>query len=126
MLGLPADYTPFDPELITYINTAIASLFHLGVGSTAFSIKDAEDEWGDWITDLQVLEFVKTCVYLKTRLLFDPPASSTILEANKACIDELEWRIASLVDWEKLPADNERDLWVEYDEEFELWRDEHE
>ncbi len=114
LIGLSPDYTPFDADIITFINTALGTIYHVGFTDREgpFMITDANTVWEEIAEDPHVIELLKSYVYLKTRLLFDPPASSVILEANKECIKELEWRISSLTDYEILPDDPDRDLWV--------------
>ena len=94
MLGPSGDYEYFDPELIMHINSVFTILHQLGVGpEKGFSIKDESDTWDEYITSKQNLEAVKTYVYLKVRLIFDPPQSSIVAEAIKQQISELEWRL---------------------------------
>lgn len=100
-LGIIEDYTHFDPDIIMDINTAFSVLTQLGVGpDTGFSISDKTTLWSDYISDSDspVLNLVKTYVSKKTRLLFDPPLSSSVMEATNRVISELEWRINVAVD----------------------------
>ena len=48
--------------------------------------------------DATDLAGVKTYIYLKVRLVFDPPQSSAAMEAIKQNIAELEWRLNVTVD----------------------------
>ena len=74
MLGPEEDYEHFDPDLIIHINSVLATLNQLGVGpDEGFSIEDKNAKWSDFITDERLLNLVPTYVYLKVRLLFDPP-----------------------------------------------------
>lgn len=98
-LGIVEEYTQFDPDLVIHINTVFGVLNQLGVGPPeGYSIVDQNDLWEDFLPAGQKLEFVKSYVYLKVRMIFDPPASSVIAEAFKATISELEWRILTTVD----------------------------
>lgn len=94
MLGIADDYTPFDQDIIVLINGAIMILRQLGVGpQTGFSISNAEATWGDYLgTDEILLASVKPYIYLKTKVVFDPPTSSFVLDAMQKQIDEYEWR----------------------------------
>ena len=106
MLGLDADYDAFDTDIIIHINSALRNLMQLGVGpSTGFSINGDFETWNHFLGEATDLEGVKTYVYLKTRLAFDPPATSFVLEAIKAMISEYEWRINVQVDTEPLPLE---------------------
>ena len=94
LLGISAEDTDFDTDVIININSALAVLTQLGVGpSSGFSITDAESTWSDLVSSDKRLEFVKTYVYLKVKVAFDPPMSSAVMEAMKQQISELEWRI---------------------------------
>lgn len=95
ILGVASDYTVFDIDIITHINTAFSTLTQLGVGPAAgFMIEDASAEWSAFIPDDDIqYNSVKTYVYLKVRQLFDPPSTSYLITAVKEQIEELEWRL---------------------------------
>ena len=94
MLGIEEEYEHFDQDLIMHINSVFMILTQLGVGpSEGFYIEDAEATWADFLGDSTNLEAVKTFVYLKVQLIFDPPDRSAILEAKKNLLSELEWRL---------------------------------
>lgn len=94
MLGLSAENTDFDTDIIIDINSAFMVLRQLGIGPTdGFSITDSSSEWTDFIEDMSKIEAVKSYVYLKTKLLFDPPSSSTVLQSINENIKELESRL---------------------------------
>ena len=101
LLGIEEEYEQFDPDIIMHINTVFALLKRMGVGpSKGFSIQDAEMTWNDFMgTDPDsILESVKTYIYLKVKLIFDPPNSSAVMEAIKDNIKELEWTLHFEVD----------------------------
>ena len=94
ILGLDADYTPFDLDVITHINAAFSLLNQLGVGPVeGFSIEDDSASWSDFDVPSNQLHLIKTYVYLKVRILFDPPGTSFLLEAANNQIKEYEWRL---------------------------------
>ena len=94
MLGITEDYEHFDSDLIMHINSVFSILTQLGVGpSEGFSIKDKTDVRSDFIPDDPRLESVKSYVYMKVKLLFDPPLSSTVMESTNRMISEFEWRL---------------------------------
>lgn len=94
MLGITEDYEHFDSDLIMHINSVFSILTQLGVGpSEGFSIKDKTNVWSDFIPDDPRLESVKSYVYMKVKLLFDPPLSSTVMESTNRMISEFEWRL---------------------------------
>ena len=99
LLGQTEVYDHFDTDIIVHINSAFSSLTQLGVGpQDGFFIKDETDLWTDFIQDDKRLEFVKTYIYLKVKLVFDPPLSSSVLDAMNRQINELEWRLNVAVD----------------------------
>lgn len=99
MLGIEAEYTHFDPDIIMHINSVLMILNQLGVGpSEGFRIEDNTATWYDFIQDNQKIECVKSYVHLKVKLLFDPPLSSAVIESMNKMIAEFEWRLNSEVD----------------------------
>ena len=99
MLGLDKDYDVFDPELIIHINTVFGTLHQLGVGSEdQFRISGDSETWSEFDTEGEQVDEVKTYVYLRVRLLFDPPSSSFVLSSFKEQLQELEWRLNVKVD----------------------------
>lgn len=95
LLGISEEYTNFDTDIIIHINSAFMVLNQLGVGpSDGFSIEDDSATWDEYIpTEYKKLEAVKTYIYLKTKIVFDPPQSGTVMEAIKQSIKEYEWRL---------------------------------
>lgn len=93
LLGISEDYTQFDADIIMHINSALMILNQIGVGpETPASITDQMNTWQDTLGDITNIEAVKSYIYLRVRLLFDPPAGSA-LEALNRQIDEFEWRL---------------------------------
>ena len=99
MLGVAEDYTEFDEDIITHINSVFLNLTQLGVGpEEGFMIENDTAVWEDFIDDSIRLQAVKTYMYLKVKLLFDPPLSSSVTESFTRMIAELEWRLNVAVD----------------------------
>lgn len=99
LLGLEEEYTPFDQDIIVFINSVFLTLKQLGVGPEAgYQIKSSEDKWKDFLEPSPLLDTVKDYIYLKVKILFDPPSSSFVLDAYKSQISELEWRMNVEVD----------------------------
>lgn len=99
LLGIEEEYTQFDADIIMHINTVFLNLTQLGVGpSEGFLIEDDTAIWEDFIGDSSQLQAVKTYMYLKVKLLFDPPLSSSVTESMNRMIAELEWRLNVAVD----------------------------
>ena len=94
LLGIDALCDHFDTDVIMYINSALSNLTQLGVGPPdGFMVTSNTETWGSLLMDSKKLEFVKTYVYLKVKLIFDPPSSSSVIDAIDRQIKELEWRI---------------------------------
>lgn len=94
LLGIAEDYEEFDQDIIMHINTVFMILNQLGVGpSDCFSIEDDSAIWDDFTSGSKSIEAIKSYIYLKVRLLFDPPTSSVVTEAINRQISELEWRL---------------------------------
>lgn len=94
VLGLDPDYKAFDIDILMHINTAFVSLNQLGVGpQEGFQIEDETAEWEDYLLNDPNLNSVKTYIYLKVRLYFDPPETSYAQTARQKQIEELEWRL---------------------------------
>ena len=99
LLGITEEYENFDQDIIMHINSAFMILNQLGVGpKNGFLINDKSSTWDEFIPERSNLEAVKTYVHLKVKLMFDPPLSSTVIEAIKSQINELEWRLNVSVD----------------------------
>ena len=77
-----------------HINSVFMVLTQLGIGpDRGFTIKDDSAIWADFVPEEPVLEAVKSFVYLKVKLLFDPPLNSSVIESMNRQISEFEWRI---------------------------------
>lgn len=103
LLGPDASYDVFDQDILIHINTAISVLTQLGVGpATGFMVTGPDETWQDFIGDDKTLQMVKTYIYMKVKMAFDPPVNSSVLNAyNEAC-KEYEWRLNVEVDPFKL------------------------
>lgn len=99
LLGPSEDDISFDEDILIGINSAFMVLNQLGVGPPdGFSITDKSSTWTDYLVENKKIESVKTYVYLKTRLVFDPPTVSSVLDSITRTIAELEWRLQVAVD----------------------------
>lgn len=97
LLGMPMNYNAFDEDIIIHINSVLSSLKSMGVESSNnpnFQISDNSATWDDFIAgDPDILSNVKSYIYLKVRLLFDPPANSVLVDSINNQIKELEYRL---------------------------------
>ena len=99
LLGIPEEYTHFDPDIVMHINSVFTILTQLGVGpADGFMIEDESALWSDFIPTKSKIECVKSYVHLKVKLLFDPPLNSAVIESMNRMISELEWRLFVAVD----------------------------
>lgn len=98
LLGIPEEQENFDKDLITYINTVFSVINQLGVGpAEGFKITGSSELWNDFLHDDNQLELVKTYVYMRVKLMFDPPNVSYVLEAQKNIISEMEFRMMAVM-----------------------------
>lgn len=93
-------YTPFDPDIIMLINSTINILDQLGISSdtSGFTIEDGTENWTDYIADMSKLQMVKEYITLKVRLVFDPPASASVINVITEELKMLEFRLNIQVD----------------------------
>lgn len=94
LLNVEEDDPAFDTDIGMLINNEFMTLQQLGIGpKEGFSIHEADVTWEDFSTDKTLIETVKAFIYLKVRMIFDPPASSVVADAYNSRIRELEWRL---------------------------------
>lgn len=111
LLGITDEYEHFDADIIMYINSIFPILRELGVGSeNGFFITGCDATWNDYISDdntdissndisiNELRSIVKIYIYLRVKLLFDPPLTSAVTESIDRTISEIEWRINAMVD----------------------------
>jgi hypothetical protein len=116
ILGLDAGYTAFDLDVITHINSALSILHQLGIGPTdGFTLVDDTTTWDEiMVIDDDVpnplLNMLKTYVYLRVRMYFDPPTTSYLITATEKQLTELEWRLGVVresIAWTPPPVDED-------------------
>lgn len=94
LLGIEEDYTHFDPDITMLINSALNSMHQLGIGwANGFQISDKTTKWSDLTDDERQIGMAKEYVYIKTRLVFDPPSNSFVVDALTKQLSEIEWRL---------------------------------
>jgi hypothetical protein len=108
ILGIAPDDESFDLDIVTHINNAFSNLHDLGVGPReGFAIEDDTLEWENFFElgeNPVWMGKVKTLIYLRVRLVFDPPTTQYLLEALQKLIQEQEW---------KLNVDRESVMWTD-------------
>lgn len=105
-LGILPDFTEFDAELIVAINSALMAVSQLGIGPDGgFSISDDTATWTELFNSVSNIEAVKSYIILKTRLEFDPPGTSFLMDSFNRQLDELGFRLMVEVDPDFVPAE---------------------
>jgi hypothetical protein len=96
VLGIDPSYTAFDQDILTHINSVFSTLSQMGLGSVAetFYVEGEDEVWTDFEPDPVLVGHIRTFVYLKVRLIFDPPSTSFVLAAMERQAAELEFRLS--------------------------------
>lgn len=116
-LGVAEDVTIFDVAIRMHINSAISTLTQLGIGPEGgFEILDADATWTDFVnTDLRLSQ-IKSYVFLRVKMLFDPPPNSWVSVAMKDQIEQMEWRLNMVregdIPAEVTPLPEEDEYWL--------------
>lgn len=99
LLGIHENDTPFDLDILIYINSALARLKELGVNNAELVVVEDEDKkWSDTTISEEALPTVKTFVALKVRMMFDAPTTSFAIAAMEKIIEQQEWSLAEFHD----------------------------
>lgn len=108
LLGIDEEDTDFDQDIIMHINAMFTVMMEIGVNhGSGFFITDSEQTWHNYVTDewesysinaQALVNMIKSWMYLRVKLIFDPPPSSSTAESFKRISDEFEWRISVAVD----------------------------
>lgn len=100
LIGIDKDYGIFNIDLIVAINSSFMILNQLGVGpDKPFTITGSKETWSDFFGDEEIFSLAKSYIYLRARLLFDPPSSGVLHEAVERQISEFEWRMHVQADY---------------------------
>ncbi|QAY17124.1 hypothetical protein SEA_MADAMATO_6 [Streptomyces phage Madamato] len=109
LIGLGETDASFDLDLTIHLNSMISVLTQVGIGpAEGFMIEDSTATWESFIGSDPRQSMVKSYLYLRVRLLFDPPGTSFALDAMNKNAAELEWR---------LNVQREEELWTDPDPE---------
>lgn len=94
-LGITEEYEHFDADILMHINTALMALTQIGIGpASGFVISDKTATWDDFLgDDAARLSGVQTYLFLRVKLVFDPPTSPSAVESLTKQANELEWRL---------------------------------
>lgn len=98
VLGVAIDDTSFDLDIMTFINSAFANLQDLGIGpEEGFEVEDEDTDWDDvGIVSVPILSMTKTCVYLRVRMMFDPPQTGYLVDSMNRQLQEHDWRLSQM------------------------------
>lgn len=127
MLGLDASYDAFDTDIIVLINSALMIMQQYGaVPKEGVMIHGLAETWSQILPSDKLLEGVKTFIYLKVKMVFDPPNSSYVLNAYKEQAEELEWRIKEQVEAypgsiDSIPKDDDASARDAFDPDYEYY-----
>lgn len=103
MLGMDKDFTQYDLDIILHINTTIQTLNQIGVIiPDGFAVSDETNTWSQYLTDpkcKKIESMIKNYIYMKVRIIFDPPSTQQLTNALMESTKELEWRINQWLDY---------------------------
>ena len=105
LLGPTAADDSFDNEIMMDLNSAIMILTQIGVGKMGFTVESGEETWDDLGIDQKDISLVKTYLFSKTKLMFDPPVSTVLSQALTQQINEYEWRLRTRAEIELTQGD---------------------
>ena len=94
VLGDNPGFEYFNPDIIMQINTFFTVLTQIGVGpKEGVFITDNTTTWSDLFGTDARLNSIKTYIFSRVKLLFNPSQNSSYNEILKDTIKELEWRL---------------------------------
>lgn len=115
LLGSGIEVTDFDTDLIVLINSALSNMVQFGVSDKQFQIAGPTETWSQLITNENILASVKEYIYIRAKLLFDPPSSSIVMEAYKEIMKEDEWRIINELDMKSYKEEQGKEV-IDYND----------
>lgn len=100
LLNISSNVEVFDQDIALQINTALANLVQMGVGpENGYRINSASDTWADFVgqptaeNNPLLVENLKTYVFIKVKMMFDPPQNSAMIDAMERQAKEIEYRV---------------------------------
>jgi hypothetical protein len=103
-IGMTAEQTEFNADLVLHINSVLADLHQMGIGpDEGYSIVNAADTWDEFIETEKRLNNVKSYIFLRVKMLFDPPSVGYVLTSLEKMIEKAEWRLTVAADEIKNP-----------------------
>lgn len=96
--GMEGTNSYYNLDLLVHINTFLIDLYQVGIGERGFVITE-DTTWEDYLhTDVGYLSAVKDYLYMQTKLVFDPPASSAAQNALKETSERILYRLREQID----------------------------
>lgn len=93
-LGIEPDDLSFDEELLFHINSVFNIITQLGIGpEEGFELISGKEEWNEFLDNPKKLNMIKSYIYMKVKLMFDPPTTGTHIESMERLVKELESRL---------------------------------
>lgn len=94
MCGIDPSLTVFDDVILMHTNAVFSDLEQLGVGPVGgYMIEDDAPTWGDFLGDDPRWSSVKSYVYFRVRLMFDPPQTQYLVASFDEQVKKMEWRL---------------------------------
>lgn len=100
MLGIPDEETSFDMVICFHINSALFTLYQLGVFDRPMSIESDAETFIDLLGERPELEGpVRMYLFCRTKIEFDTSTTSAAaIEIYKEKAKEMEWRLNSEIE----------------------------
>lgn len=98
-LGVTPEQHAFDSMIVMHINSVLSTLEQLGVGPEGgLMVTSQVQTWSDLIGSDNRLNMVKSYMYMRVRMMYDPPDIGFVITAIQEEIKEMEWRLNVFVD----------------------------
>jgi len=98
-IGLTSSDDTFDIDIIMHINSALLPLTQIGIGPvTGYQVIGVIDDWTDFLGTRIDLDAAKSYIYMKVRLIFDPPSNAFVVTSMERQLDELIARLSIQVE----------------------------
>lgn len=95
LLNDDPDAPAYKLDVMTFANGVFGRLKNLGIGpKEGFYITDSGDSWDDFMDEGPERAAVQTYMFMKVKLIFDPPQNSTVLQSYERLVNEFEWSAA--------------------------------
>lgn len=99
--GAATDYTYFDQDIMLHATTYLANLVQVGIGTPGFILSSDSQTWRDFLGDSyppELLPQVRSWLFIKVKLIFDPPISTHYGDKLEEMAKEFEWRMSAEIE----------------------------